>query len=112
MPVSKGMTVTKQKLLKGEYACDACLAGKMKESFTKKTDSRTSTKLRRLHADMLGILPPSLRSYQYSLLLVDDATRCTWGRFMKSIETAEILPIIEQLKAEIEKETGNEVVFF
>ena len=112
LPVSKGMMVSKRVIFKGEHACEACLAGKMKESFTKKTDSRAEIKLRRLHADISGILPPSLRQYRYFLLVVDDATRIVWVRFMKSKETAEILPIIEQLKAEVERETGNDIVYF
>ncbi|KAI0997844.1 hypothetical protein K3495_g10345 [Podosphaera aphanis] len=39
---------------KGENACEACLAGKMKETFSKKTDNRTSRPARRLHADISG----------------------------------------------------------
>lgn len=112
LPVSKGMIVPKRVILKGEHACEACLAGKMKESFTKKTDSRAEVKLRRVHADISGILPPSLWQYRYFLLVVDDATRIVWVRFMKSKETAEILPVIEQLKAEVERETGDDIVYF
>jgi len=35
----------KRKLLKGETACDTCLAGKIKESFNKKTDKREGKKV-------------------------------------------------------------------
>lgn len=111
-PASKGVVVAPRISVYGEHACESCLAGKMKESFVKKTDSRTEVRLRKLHADISGILPPSLRGYRYFLLVVDDATRCAWVRFMRTKETAEILPLIMQLKTELEKETGNDIAFF
>ena len=58
----------------GDQACEGCLAGKMKESFNKTTDNRSGIKLRRLHADISGILHPSFRNYRYFLVIVDDAT--------------------------------------
>jgi hypothetical protein len=39
----------------GETACESCLAGRMKESFNKTTDSRMDVRLRRLHCDISGI---------------------------------------------------------
>lgn len=111
-PASKGVVVARRISVRGEHACESCLAGKMKESFVKKTDSGTEVRLRKLHTDISGILPPSLRGYRYFLLVVDDATRCAWVRFMRTKETAEILPLIMQLKTELEKETGNDIAFF
>jgi hypothetical protein len=52
-----------------------CLAGKIKESFYKKTDSRIGTKARRLYADLLGIKPLSCRDYRYFLIVIDNASR-------------------------------------
>ncbi|KAI0996253.1 hypothetical protein K3495_g11926 [Podosphaera aphanis] len=57
----------------GENACEACLAGKMKEIFSKKTDNRTSRPACRLHADISGKLPTSVRGYNYFLIIIDDA---------------------------------------
>jgi hypothetical protein len=64
-----------RKIPKGEKKCECCLAGKMKESFYKKTDSRIGTKARRLYADLLGIKPLSCRDYRYFLIVIDDASR-------------------------------------
>jgi hypothetical protein len=62
-------------LLAGKTACEACLAGRQKESFNKKTDNRSTVKLGRLHCDISGIQDVSIRGYKYYLLVVDDATR-------------------------------------
>ncbi|KAI0997550.1 hypothetical protein K3495_g10638, partial [Podosphaera aphanis] len=51
--------VEKKPVNKGYEACVPCLAGKMKESFNKKTHNRTHIPARRLHADISGILPES-----------------------------------------------------
>ena len=71
LPVLKA----KRKLLKGETACDACLAGKMKESFNKKTDKREGKKVHRLHADLSGIHSKSVRGYRYYLVVTCDVSR-------------------------------------
>ena len=44
----------KRKQLKGEKLYKPCLAGKMKESFNKKTDKREGKRVRRLYADLSG----------------------------------------------------------
>jgi len=60
-------------------------------------------------------LPAACRCFRYTstiLLVVDDAIRVVWVRLVKSKETAEVLPIIEQLKAKVERQTSNNVVYF
>jgi hypothetical protein len=47
----------------GETACEACLAGRMKELFNKTTDNREQLKVRKLHADISGIKSRSTRGY-------------------------------------------------
>jgi hypothetical protein len=68
---------TPAELLAGNTACEACLAGRQKESFNKKTDNRSTIKLRRLHYDISGIQDISIRGNRYYLLVVDNATRIT-----------------------------------
>ncbi|KAI0995609.1 hypothetical protein K3495_g12574 [Podosphaera aphanis] len=80
-----------------ENACEACLAGKLKETFSKKTDNRTSKKARRLHADISGKLPTSIRGYNYFLIIIDDASRCGFIRLLKNKSTAECLPLIKEI---------------
>jgi len=44
----------KRKLPHGEKLREPCLAGKIKESFNKKTDKREGRRVRRLYADLSG----------------------------------------------------------
>ena len=81
----------------------------MKESFNKKTDTRQTNRIRKLHADTSGILPISIRGYRYFLLVICDATRATWIRLLKSKGTEDVLPAILSIKTQIEKETGDKV---
>ena len=83
----------------------------MKESFNKKTDSRQTHRIQRLHADMSGILPISIRGYRYFLLVICDATRATWIRFLKTKSTTDVLLALLDVKAVIEKETRDKVVY-
>ncbi|KAI0993764.1 hypothetical protein K3495_g14419, partial [Podosphaera aphanis] len=82
---------------KGENACEACLAGKMKETFSKKTDNRTSKLACRLHADISGKIPTSIRGYNYFLIVIDDASRCGWIRLLRNKSTTECLPAIKEI---------------
>ncbi|KAI0996590.1 hypothetical protein K3495_g11592, partial [Podosphaera aphanis] len=92
---------------KGEDVCEACLAGKMKESFSKKTDNRTFQPARRLHADISGRLPTSIRGYNYFLIVIDDASRCGWIRLLKTKSTAECLPSIKEIVAHSDNGSGE-----
>ena len=66
---------TSAEFLARKTACEACLAGRQKESFNKKTDNRSTVKLGRLYCNISGIQDVSIRGYKYYLLVVDDATR-------------------------------------
>ncbi|KAI0996262.1 hypothetical protein K3495_g11916 [Podosphaera aphanis] len=68
---------------KGENACEACLAGKMKETFSKKTDNRTSRPARRLHADISGKLPTSLSSGERAVFFTADNGTGEFGQAWK-----------------------------
>ena len=95
----------------GETACEACLAGKMKESFNKTTDNRQQVKVRRLHADISGIKVKSLRGFRYFLLVCDDATREIWIALLRDKSAGEVVPKFRELLSLIEKESGCECVF-
>jgi hypothetical protein len=71
------MTISRRIRTAGRRACEGCLAGKMKESFNKKTDTQSTTRIKKLHADTLGILPVLIQGYRYFLLVIDNATRGT-----------------------------------
>ena len=101
----------KRILPKGEKTCECCLAGKQKESYHKKTDSRTGTKVRRLHADLSGIQPHSTRGHRYFLVVVDDASRRCWMRLVKSKDTAAVFPMLVEIRKQAERESGEKCVF-
>jgi hypothetical protein len=97
---------------KGQTLCECCDAGKMKERYTRKTDTRATTVGHRLHADLSGIKGMSVRGFKYYFSVVDDATRATWVRFSKTKETTELFPIIKELQNLIERETRKKIAFF
>ena len=107
-----GIKLGKRMIHKGEKSCESCLAGRMKEHFTKKTDTRANTPLRRLHADISGIQCQSIRGYRYYLVVVDDATRVCWVRLLKDKTAAVIQPEIKLLKTQLELQKGQVVVYW
>ncbi|RKF61388.1 Retrovirus-related Pol polyprotein from transposon TNT 1-94 [Erysiphe neolycopersici] len=89
-----------------------CLAGNMKETYSKKTDNRSLKIVSRLHSEISGKLPSSLRGYNYFLIVIDDASRCGWLRLLKNKSTAECLPAIKEIIAHLQLTTGEKVAFF
>jgi hypothetical protein len=100
---------TKQRT-SGDHACEGCLAGKMKESFNKTTDSRTTQRIRRLHCDTSGIRQASYRGYQYYIVITDDATRFSWVCLFKSKSAREVYPALMEVIKMIKRDTGDKVV--
>ena len=73
--VSFGMKLG-QKLLRlaRRYTYILCLAGKIKEIFSKTTDSRSSQNRQRLYGDTLGRMGTTFRGFNYFLLVINDAS--------------------------------------
>src|SRR5579871_5952988 len=84
----------------------------MKEHFNKKTDTRSNTKIQRIHADISGIRPISFRGYRYFMLYIDDDTRTCWVYLMKTKTSQESINVFKQFKAMVENETGNKIQYF
>jgi hypothetical protein len=95
----------------GETACEACLAGRINESFNKTTDNREQLKVQRLHADISGIKSCSTRGYQYFLLVADDATRQCWVALLRDKSAPEAVSKCKQLAKQIERESNAQIVF-
>lgn len=74
---SLGMKLKKRVVPVGRKACEACLAGKIREILSKKTTKRERIPGRGLHFDTTGRIGASIRGYNYYLLYVDDVTRYT-----------------------------------
>ena len=101
---SKGMSLGKGKTTTiGRNACQPCLAGKMKRSFDRKpTLTRNTKKGRVIHCDTSGRLEVSVQGYHYFLLVVDDAARYIWIRLLKTLQTAEVFPQLEEIMTKID----------
>jgi len=65
----------KRRLLYNEKLYKPYLAGKMKESFNKKTDKREGKRVRRLYADLFGYYLAFVRGFRYFLVVSCDASR-------------------------------------
>jgi len=65
----------KRKLSHSEKLCKPCLAGKMKESFNKKTNKREGKRVKRLHADLSKYHLASIQGFRYFLVVSCDASR-------------------------------------
>ncbi|KAI3758991.1 hypothetical protein L6452_06564 [Arctium lappa] len=77
-----------------EHLCVACEKGKMKRAPHKpKPEPSTSSPLELLHMDLCGPMrTQSLRVKKYVLVIVDDYTRYTWVKFLRSKdETPDVL---------------------
>ena len=65
----------KRRLLYSEKLYKPCLAGKMKESFNKKTNKREGRRVRRLYADLSRYYLAFIRGFRYFLVVLCDASR-------------------------------------
>jgi hypothetical protein len=65
----------KRRLLYSKKLYKPCLAGKMKESFNKKTNKREGKRVRRLHADLFRYYLAFVQGFRYFLVVLYDASR-------------------------------------
>ncbi len=105
------VNLEKRPVYQGEKHCESYLAGRMKERFNKKTDTREYVKGRRLHADISGIQGVSVRGFRY-YPVVDDASWMYWVTLLKSKETNELLNISKQIITMVELQCENKVRYF
>ena len=82
-------------------ACTSCLAGKLKESFNKHTDTRRPKPGARIHSDTSGILPQSVQGFRYFLLVIDDATRMTWISLLQNKKETTCFSALSEIITEI-----------
>ncbi|GJZ58903.1 retrovirus-related pol polyprotein from transposon TNT 1-94 [Tanacetum coccineum] len=79
------------------HVCSACQMGKSKkESYPHKPEPSTNEKLQMLHMDLCGpIWVESINKKRYILVIVDDYSRFTWVKFLRTKDEA---PEIIKLK--------------
>jgi len=102
----------KRKQPKGEKLCEPCLAGKMKESFNKKTDKREGRRVRRLHADLSGYYLAFVRGFRYFLVVSCDASRIVWVKLLKTKSTDEVYLALDEIRKRAERLTGEKCAYF
>jgi hypothetical protein len=102
----------KRKLLKGETAYNTCLAGKIKESFNKKTDKREGKKVYCLHTDLSSMHLKLVRGYRYFLVVSCDASRLVWLKLLKSKATKEVYPALAEIQAKAKRSTSEKCRYF
>ena len=85
--------------------CDYCFRSKMKRAGRQKPMPRMTAPFARLHVDIAGggdtLGKPKERSYQYFIVIADDATRIRWVKFLISRAEASptLISFIKWLKA-------------
>jgi hypothetical protein len=65
----------KRRLLYSKKLYKPCLAGKIKESFNKKTNKREGKRVKRLYADLFRYYLAFVRGFRYFLVVSCDASR-------------------------------------
>jgi hypothetical protein len=65
----------KRRLLYSKKLYKPCLAGKIKESFNKKTNKREGKRVKRLYADLSRYYLAFVRGFRYFLVVSCDASR-------------------------------------
>jgi hypothetical protein len=106
---SIGIKLKRRLVIIGKRACEGYLAGKMKERLSKSTTSCSNKAEAKLHTDMSGRIGISIRGYRYFLLVCNDVSRYTWIRLLKTVQTEEVLPQLQNILSWVERYTGNKV---
>ncbi|GJV89305.1 retrovirus-related pol polyprotein from transposon TNT 1-94 [Tanacetum coccineum] len=107
---SKELVRNLPKLKYDKHFCDACKIGKQAHA-SHKAKNIVSTKrcLELLHMDLFG--PSTIKSYGgnlYTLVVVDDYSRYTWTRFLKTKNEA--LEKFEILSRKIQNQLGSSII--
>src|ERR1700716_3971380 len=93
--------------------CVPCLDGKLARRFNKKSSSKATRKLERIHSDLSGpFQTTSISGNRYFILYIDDSTRMTWVSFLKTKEKEEVLKSFKIFKAFVEKEANLSILRF
>ncbi|GJS94508.1 retrovirus-related pol polyprotein from transposon TNT 1-94 [Tanacetum coccineum] len=107
---SKELVRNLPKLKYDKHFCDACKIGKQAHA-SHKAKNMVSTKrcLELLHMDLFG--PSAIKSYGgnlYTLVVVDDYSRYTWTRFLKTKNEA--FEKFEILSRKIQNQLGSSII--
>src|SRR5690606_1127615 len=94
-----------------DFHCSNCIIAKSTHHKPKATPRKERTKFDLIHTDLSGPFPaPSYGGKLYYITLVDDATRCTWVRFLK--HKSESTQVIKDFVAEAQTQHGITIKAF
>ncbi|GKA78315.1 retrovirus-related pol polyprotein from transposon TNT 1-94 [Tanacetum coccineum] len=76
-----------------DHLCSACEMGKIKKkSYTPKSEDTNQDKLYLLHMDLCGLIRlASVNGTKYILVIVDDYSRFTWVKFLRSKDDSDFI---------------------
>ena len=88
--------------------CEACVKGKHKRNAFPKEGKRTNDLLELVHSDLCGPMSENSHSgFRYLLLFIDDASRMTFGYYLK--HKSETFEKFKEFKAFAELQTGKKL---
>ena len=87
--------------------CEGCAKGKLTHAPFSSSPSRSKNLLDHLHMDLQGPFPPSITSYTYTLVVIDDNSRYRWKEYLK--RKSETMNLIIDLIKCIETQTERNV---
>jgi len=102
----------KRRLLYGEKLCELFLAGKIKESFNKKTNKREGRRVRRLYADLFGYYLASIQGFRYFLVVSCDASQIVWVKLLKTKSIDKVYLALDEIRKRAERLTGEKCAYF
>jgi len=92
--------------------CKPCLDGKQYQTFNRTPSTRATECLELIHSDLCGPFTPSLSRSCYFIIYVDDYSRMTWIRFLKTKSADEVCNTFLELKAIIENTLRSRICRF
>ena len=93
------------------FHCEPCTTSKLTCSPQRSSNRRASNKFDLIHTDLSGPWPVSFYGGSlYYITFIDDATRCSWIRFMK--HKSETNQVIQNFVREMELHYGTKIKAF
>ena len=102
----------KRKLLYSKKLYELCLAGKMKESFNKKTNKCEGKRVKRLYTDLSRYYLASIQGFRYFLVVLCDASRIIWVKLLKTKSIDKVYLALNKIKKRAKQLTGEKCAYF
>jgi hypothetical protein len=101
--LSEGMPIKDSHNTNAASICRAYIEGKQHRTFNRTLSNRATERLELIYSDLSGpISTLSLDRNRYFIVYIDDYSRMTWIRFLKTKEADEVSKVFLQYKATVE----------